>query len=180
MDDEEASFTETNLSWELIVSDLFNWQTISSRHVEEALIQFNRLRISPALSPTLHQFLEAGLDALFQASTHLIVYGSLAPGKSNHDQLSELRGEWKKGWVTGELKLSGWGATRGFPGLRWDPQGVRVPAHLFVSEDLVNHWDRLDEFEGQEYRRILVPIYDQEGILAIGNLYEIAPSSFVI
>ena len=44
--------------------------------------------------------------------------------------------------------------------------------HLLTSTDLPAHWDRLDEFEGSEYQRILVPVIDRERVIAVANIYE--------
>lgn len=127
-----------------------------------------------AADPTVRDAAERLADALFDASCHLIAYGSLMPGGRHAGQLSGLRGTWRAGWVTGTLAQAGWGAALGYPALRWSPSAVaRVPAQLFASPDLPGHWRRLDGFEGGEYRRILAPIYDDGGLLGVGYLYEI-------
>ena len=100
------------------------------------------------------------------------MYGSLAPGRSNHGQLQDLRGQWHSGCsVRGELADRGWSAGLGFPTLRWSPSGPAVPVDMFVSEDLPPHWGRLDAFEGPDYQRIVVPVFAGAGIVAVGNLY---------
>ncbi|OHB27806.1 MAG: hypothetical protein A2790_14250 [Phenylobacterium sp. RIFCSPHIGHO2_01_FULL_69_31] len=88
----------------------------------------------------------------------LAVYGSLAPGQANHHQLAGLGGGWQPGVVRGWLVDSGWGAAAGYPGLRPDPMGPEVMVQLFTSEDLPDHWDRLDAFEGEEYERVPVDV----------------------
>lgn len=119
------------------------------------------------------------LDRLFDASCHLIVYGSLEPGGDNHHLLEDVPGTWREGWVTGELREEGWGAAAGYPALRWIPaagdgEAPRVTAHLLASERLPSLWDRLDRFEGPGYRRILVPFFaGGGGVAAVGNLYEL-------
>lgn len=115
--------------------------------------------------------LEGELDAEFGASQCLIVYGSLAPGREHHDQLAELRGEWREGWVTGTLHQSGWGAALGYSALEWSSLGPRVPALLFTSPDLPDRWSRLDAFEGAGYRRIVVPFFDEAGGRTVANVY---------
>ncbi len=86
--------------------------------------------------------------------TRLAVYGTLAPGRVNHHQLSALAGTWQRGTVKGNLVASGWGAVLGFPGLILDPLGASVEVELFESQELPEHWARLDEFEGSGYRRV--------------------------
>jgi gamma-glutamylcyclotransferase (GGCT)/AIG2-like uncharacterized protein YtfP len=59
----------------------------------------------------------------------------------------------------------------GYPAMRWDPAADCIPVDLFDSSDLEAHWTRLDEFEGEEYIRILVPVEDDDGVLAVANIY---------
>ena len=70
--------------------------------------------------------IEGLVDRLFGASSHLVVYGSLVPGGSNHHLVQEIPGTWREGWVTGELRDEGWGATAGYPALRWVPAAGEV------------------------------------------------------
>jgi gamma-glutamylcyclotransferase (GGCT)/AIG2-like uncharacterized protein YtfP len=118
---------------------------------------------------------EALLETLFRPSERLAVYGSLTPGQPNHHLLAPLGGEWIEGYVEGELHAMGWGAAQGFPALRWRSGGVKVRVHVLISSALPEMWVKLDEFEGADYRRSLVPVYSTEKIgalLAIANLYE--------
>lgn len=150
--------------------------------LEAGLAELNALRGETRPGSAERRRLEAALDRLFDASNHLIVYGSLAPGGSNHRLLDDAPGEWREGWVTGELHGEGWGAAAGYPGLRWipatgDAEAPRVAAHLLVSEALPDRFARLDRFEGPGYRRVLVPFFTEEQRpAAVGNLYELAPS----
>ncbi len=136
----------------------------------------NRMRGSA--DATLRAEADSLAETLFGAGQRLIAYGSLMPGGRHDDQLAGLRGTWRPGWVTGALVESGWGAVLGYPALRWSAESDhRVESQLFISADLHDHWDRLDRFEGEAYRRILAPFYDDAGFVAVGNLYEIAPQS---
>ena len=95
--------------------------------------------------------------------TRLASYGTLAPGKPNHHQLSELKGRWLKGRVGGRLVDSGWAAALGFAALVLDETGSTVDVDLFESDDLPAHWQRLDAFEGEGYRRVVVQVQTEEG-----------------
>ena len=95
--------------------------------------------------------------------TRLAVYGTLAPGRMNHHQISALSGTWQRGIVKGELFASGWGAALGFPGLVLNPLGPSVNVDLFESVELPKHWARLDEFEGAGYRRVVTTVITDEG-----------------
>jgi gamma-glutamylcyclotransferase (GGCT)/AIG2-like uncharacterized protein YtfP len=97
------------------------------------------------------------------ADTRLAIYGTLAPGKVNHHQISPLAGTWQRGTVRGNLLSSGWGAALGFPGLVLDPLGPLIEVDLFESPELPAHWARLDDFEGSGYERVLVTVSTPEG-----------------
>jgi gamma-glutamylcyclotransferase (GGCT)/AIG2-like uncharacterized protein YtfP len=102
------------------------------------------------------------------------VYGSLAPGKMNHHVVAPAAGAWSVGLVSGTFSENGWGATHGFPGLRWSPEGSDVKVNLLTSDGLPALWPDLDRFEGDDYMRILVPVFSESGgLVAVANLYEL-------
>ena len=110
----------------------------------------------------------------FTPAHRLAVYGTLAPGRSNHHELDGIQGTWRQGFVCGHLVASGWGAAEGFPGIRLDPDGPRVDVQILESPDLPEHWRRLDEFEGEEYERVVTSITcDGETIDA--SIYALRP-----
>ncbi len=96
-------------------------------------------------------------------SQRLATYGSLAPGRANEHQLTNLNGVWYTGEVYGTLVESGWGADLGFPGIILGRDGQAVPVHVFESADLPSHWARLDEFEGPGYRRVVTTVHTASG-----------------
>ncbi len=145
--------------------------TLDENRLNDALVRLNLLRTREAGDPAVMALVEGAIEALFTASHHLIVYGSLMPGGLNHGLISDLGGSWRKGWVTGELLDRGWSAAMSYPALRWCPDGERIPAYVFISSDLPDHWRRLDDFEGLEYRRILAPFWSQDGSVLVGNVY---------
>lgn len=120
-----------------------------------------------------HLIAEEIIETLFNSSHHLAIYGSLAPGKSNYAVIEDISGQWLEGHVHGKFYESGWGSDIGFPGIVWQPSGPKVNVHLFVSDHLPEHWQRLDHFEGVEYQRSLVPVHDNKGVIAVANIYEI-------
>jgi gamma-glutamylcyclotransferase (GGCT)/AIG2-like uncharacterized protein YtfP len=103
----------------------------------------------------------------------LIVYGSLAPGKPNHPVVEHLRGNWLRGIVRGKLENAGWGVGIGYPAFRPArlEEEEQIEASILISDDLVDFWPNLDEFEGDEYKRILVPFELESGEAGIGNIY---------
>mgnify|MGYP001822562317 FL=1 len=146
-------------------------QSLTREQLSDALIRINILRTQEPANPMTLDLLEGAIDALFSVSKRLIVYGSLAPGGPNHGLISQLEGEWTKGWVTGELLERGWSAAMGYPALRWCPEGGEIEAFLFVSDQLPGFWKRLDEFEGLEYSRIWAPFSTEDGDVSVGNVY---------
>jgi gamma-glutamylcyclotransferase (GGCT)/AIG2-like uncharacterized protein YtfP len=111
---------------------------------------------------------EAEIDFRYEVSQKLAVYGTLAPGHPNHDQLAGLVGTWQPCELRGRID------TRVHRVFTWDPRGAAVPAMLFTSDGLPEHWWRLDEFEGPDYRRILVPVFADGAFLTVANVYEAA------
>ena len=105
----------------------------------------------------------------------LAVYGSLAPGEVNAWVLEPLEGAWfSGGFVRGRLHREGWGADHGFPGLELDSDGEPVPVDVFVSRELPDHWNRLDAFEGEDYRRTVVPVEGLPGAPLSCHIYVVA------
>ncbi|MEM8878008.1 MAG: gamma-glutamylcyclotransferase family protein [Pseudomonadota bacterium] len=92
------------------------------------------------------------------AETRLATYGTLAPGRINHDQLADLNGTWVQATVRGNLIDAGWGAAHGCPGLVLDPAGQTIEVHVFESHDLPDFWEHMDRFEGPGYRRVTVTV----------------------
>jgi len=125
---------------------------------------------------------ERRLNARFGTGHALAVYGTLAPGEPNHHVVEPLGGEWTDGMIEGDLLPVGWGATLGYPAFRPRPGGPTVPVKLLTAPLLTTAWPILDEFEGAEYRRILVPVFtaDTGGarrLLTVANLYAAADAA---
>ncbi len=149
--------------------------SVGAEELGRALARFNRIRharLDDAGRRYIAQF-ERVLDDTFHTAQTLIVYGTLAPGEINHHIIAGLSGTWSDGVVEGDLWPAGWGATLGFPALHWRPGGREVPVHVLRSRALPTAWDRLDRFEGDGYRRILVPTFRADRLSGVGNLYAI-------
>jgi gamma-glutamylcyclotransferase (GGCT)/AIG2-like uncharacterized protein YtfP len=97
------------------------------------------------------------------AHHRLVTYGSLAPGRPNHHHVAELQGRWYPGEVSGRLVEAGWGASLGYPALVLDPDAPAIDAQVLESEDLPEHWSRLDEFEGPGYQRVVTTVRTATG-----------------
>lgn len=123
---------------------------------------------------------ERQLEPLFAVSLTLAVYGTLAPGRPNHHVVAPLGGEWTEGVVEGDLLAEGWGAPLGYPAFRPRAGGAAVTVHVLTSPALPSAFPELDEFEGPEYRRILIPVFrpgqaDKQRLYTVANIYAAAP-----
>jgi gamma-glutamylcyclotransferase (GGCT)/AIG2-like uncharacterized protein YtfP len=144
---------------------------MKERDLQTLLITVNQHRQEGETSNE-SQLLEDEVEASYQSSHHLVVYGTLAPGLSNHNQIEHIAGTWRDNvYVEGEFVNQGWALEFGYPVIRWKPTGLRVASYLLTSEMLPSYWTDLDHFEGPEYCRILVPVFDQQGFITVGNIY---------
>lgn len=103
----------------------------------------------------------------------LFTYGSLQPGGSNEHVLSGIEGEWQLATIRGILYAAGWGADIGYPGLMLNSEGDDVQGQVFISSSLSAHWNELDEFEGEEYKRVLADITLSSGERVSAYVYVI-------
>lgn len=119
------------------------------------------------LEPILDRLIESLLD---HPERRLAAYGSLLPGEDNHHHVAMMVGRWIEGEVEGTLVDRGWAARQGYPGYMPRPGGGRVPVKVFESLALPGAWERLDAFEGSNYRRILSPVETSPGPV-VCNIY---------
>ena len=105
--------------------------------------------------------------------TRLFVYGTLAPGEENHHIMDGMIGTWTKATVRGHLVQSGWGVHAGHPGLTPDKNGPLASGQIFESKDLPQHWDRLDKFEGKDYRRVAITATLENGERVEAHIYSV-------
>ena len=107
--------------------------------------------------------------------TRLATYGTLAPGRVNNVQLENMQGQWITTIVKGKLDEAGWGSNYGYPKLTLDPSGEDIEVFVFESNELPDHWARLDEFEGDGYRRVETQALTSDGDLDV-SIYVLARS----
>ena len=104
---------------------------------------------------------------------YLFVYGTLAPGRRNEHVLGDVKGDWIPATVRGTLYEEGWGAAQGYPGIILDDSQSQVDGLLFASKMLSQHWQRLDDFEGEGYRRVKTEAVTKEGKTVQAHIYEL-------
>ncbi|HEY7160560.1 MAG TPA: gamma-glutamylcyclotransferase family protein [Acidobacteriota bacterium] len=140
----------------------------AAENLKALLISVNQYRQKGEISKEL----EAQLETSYQTSHHLVVYGTLAPGRVNHNIVEHIVGTWRDDvYVEGEFVNSGWAVEFGYPMIRWVACGSQVSSYLLTSEMLPAYWRALDRFEGSEYCRILIPVFDQQGFVTVANIY---------
>ena len=104
------------------------------------------------------------------AHCRLAIYGTLAPGRSNHHEVAMIPGTWRHGTVRGHLHPHGWGAALGYPAIELDPAGPEVAVQVLEHASLPEHWMRLDAFEGEGYRREVCKV-DLGGEIIAASIY---------
>jgi len=105
------------------------------------------------------------------AVDRLFTHGSLQPGGPNQQILAALEGEWQEASVTGRLVEEDWGAEIGYPALALEEMGDPVAGWVFTSAELGEHWSRLDDFEGQGYRRVAAHVTLSDGEVVAAHVY---------
>lgn len=78
------------------------------------------------------------------------------PNCPNGHILENIVGKFIPATVKGKLIDAGWSASMGYPGIRLEAGNDTIHGFLFYSDNLINHWDFLDEFEGEEFKRVEV------------------------
>ena len=104
---------------------------------------------------------------------HLLVYGTLAPGESNHYMMKDIPGVWKTAYFKGIVLKKDWGKWNGYPGIILDNEADEIKGYVFSSKDLKEHWDRLDNFEGKDYSRVISSAKLENGTLIEAYIYEL-------
>jgi gamma-glutamylcyclotransferase (GGCT)/AIG2-like uncharacterized protein YtfP len=163
--------------WNSALDEGWPEQLRAAGQLKQIFDRYNPSSVS-AEPPPAHATPETPMQTLDRLldfpSQRLAVYGSLAPGKKNHNVIAGMEGRWRNAVLRGSLLNEGWGAGEGFPGFLWDGTSTPVAALVFSSAELPHYWLRLDEFEGEEYQRILAPAEIESGEIEICNVYALA------
>jgi gamma-glutamylcyclotransferase (GGCT)/AIG2-like uncharacterized protein YtfP len=111
----------------------------------------------------------------YKPGKYFVIYGTLAPKRPNHSKIEHINGKWMKGIVKGKLTNEGWGAELGYFGFKHShiDEQDKIEAHILFSEEIVDNWLYLDEFEGNGYIRILTKFELENGEVGVGNIYAI-------
>lgn len=112
----------------------------------------------------------------YSPQNKLIIYGTLAPEKPNHHKISHIKGDWKSAVLKGgKLESKGWGADLGFNGYVPAKENEQndISCYVLFSDELIENWEFLDEFEGVGYKRILAEYELENGEKGVGYVYGI-------
>ena len=76
------------------------------------------------------------INEYFIMIEHLLVYGTLAPGESNHYMMKDIPGVWKTAYFKGIVLKKDWGKWNGYPGIILDNEADEINGYVFSSKDL--------------------------------------------
>jgi len=93
----------------------------------------------------------------------LFVYGTLVPGEVNFHLIAGIPGNWESASCFGRIFTQTKGVHVGLTCFEPAVDGGRVEGKLFSSSELTQHWQMLDEFEGELYERRLIPVKTEQG-----------------
>jgi gamma-glutamylcyclotransferase (GGCT)/AIG2-like uncharacterized protein YtfP len=95
----------------------------------------------------------------------LVIYGTLAPGRANHSVIEDLSGQYCDCAVHGRVT-----EVDGLPYFTWAPSEDSLRVQLLSSKQLPEKWGDLDRFEGDGYKRRLIPA-TTDGGLTVASIY---------
>jgi gamma-glutamylcyclotransferase (GGCT)/AIG2-like uncharacterized protein YtfP len=86
--------------------------------------------------------------------------------------MTAIGGTWEEASVKGHLKPQGWGAKMGYPGIAFlDDAGDEINGYIYCPAYLKDHWDKLDNFEGEEYQRVLTKVKTKDDLIVEAYIY---------
>ena len=103
----------------------------------------------------------------------LFVYGTLKPDESMGHMLKAIGGTWEKATVQGKYIEAG--SIQGFdyPGIILRDSGEDINGYVFISDNLSNHWNEIDAYEGPFYRRVVTRATIADGRTVDTFVYEL-------
>ena len=137
---------------------------LTNKIIRDEMVTDHGLRV-------LRQIIE---KLLGEPQHRLAVYGSLRSCHENHELIADL-GDPDVGSVVGMINMAG-----DYPVFRWASDGQDIPVEIYRSPKLTpQRLRKLDEFEGNSYRRMFIPVRLTDGSFQVSTIYaENARSSF--
>ncbi len=87
---------------------------------------------------------------------YLFVYGTLKPGYEAHHFFDQIPGTWSDAYCFGNWIDDN---DIGYPIISLDTKGEKIRGKLFHSNKLKNIIKKIDEYEGEEYKRVIAKIH---------------------
>jgi gamma-glutamylcyclotransferase (GGCT)/AIG2-like uncharacterized protein YtfP len=116
-------------------------------------------------APVVDKILRLLLD---HPERRLLTYGTLSPGGANFNMLASITTYPRSVQIKGKIISRN--------GLNYFDRYYRsadpmISCVMLESDDLPQIWPRLDDFEGKEYQRILLPYLTDENEAGVGYIY---------
>ena len=100
---------------------------------------------------------------------YLFVYGTLKPGGEAHHFFDQIPGSWSDAYCFGNWISD---IDIGYPIISLDTNGEKIDGKLFYSKQLQNIIKEIDEYEGEEYKRVTAKIHLNNGTSVQAFIYE--------
>tara|TARA_B100000963_G_scaffold357876_1_gene381090 strand:- start:1658 stop:1984 length:327 start_codon:yes stop_codon:yes gene_type:complete len=100
---------------------------------------------------------------------YLFVYGTLKPGGEANHYFDQIQGSWFDAYCFGNWVDD---IDIGYPIISLNKNGEKIEGKLFYSNQLKNIIKKIDEYEGEEYKRVIAKIHLFNGSLVKAFVYE--------
>ena len=87
--------------------------------------------------------------------------------------LKSIGGRWEKARINGVYVEPGSIPGFSYPGVRLMDDGDKIEGYLFISNNLSNHWDAIDAYEGKYYERVVTRAILNDGRETDAFVYEL-------
>ncbi|MBE1302050.1 MAG: gamma-glutamylcyclotransferase [Alteromonadaceae bacterium] len=122
---------------------------------------------------------------------NLFVYGTLRPGHSNFNVISDISGTWYKASLQAFYFENGQGEYQPYPGVLLAENAfyhsasrskviTNINGYLLVADELSRYLGRLDAFEGDGYQRVIAHITCPEANENRAFVYQVTKSFFAV
>ena len=104
-----------------------------------------------------------------QSLNYLFCYGTLKPGEEAHHLFQSIKGSWMDAHVYGDFVTD---MNISYPIIQLNENGEKILGQLFYSDGLMKIIKSLDEYEGEEYQRVVTNVYLKDGTQKQAFVYE--------
>jgi gamma-glutamylcyclotransferase (GGCT)/AIG2-like uncharacterized protein YtfP len=104
-----------------------------------------------------------------QSLNYLFCYGTLKPGEEAHSLFKSIKGSWMDAYVYGDFVKD---MNIDYPMIQLNENGDKILGQLFYSDELMKIIKSLDDYEGEEYQRVVTNVYLNDSTLKQAFVYE--------